>query len=88
MARIGGDEFAIIFSGIAHRNHADRPIARIIRTLSRPMDIGNLEVRIGASVGIAHYPDDAETPEQLVKFADDALYSAKERGRGMAVKTG
>ena len=86
VARLGGDEFAIIFSGIADKKYVDTPTDRIIARLGRPIAVGALELTIGASVGVAHFPDDAETGEGLIKQADDALYAAKDAGRGVAVK--
>lgn len=86
VARLGGDEFAIIFAGIADKKYVDTPTKRIIKRLSRPIAVGALELTIGASVGVAHFPDDAQSGERLIKQADDALYAAKDAGRGVAVK--
>lgn len=86
VARLGGDEFAIIFAGIADKKYVDTPTKRIIGRLSQPIAVGALELKIGASVGVAHFPDDAQSGERLIKQADDALYAAKDAGRGVAVK--
>jgi len=82
VARLGGDEFAIVFDGINVIADVRNPIDRIMRALSEPMMVGDLEVRIGVSVGIAFYPLDAESAEGLAKAADEALYNAKQSGRG------
>jgi diguanylate cyclase (GGDEF)-like protein len=82
VARLGGDEFAIVFDGIKVIADVRNPIDRIMRALSEPMMVGDLEVRIGVSVGIAFYPLDAESAEGLAKAADEALYNAKQSGRG------
>ncbi len=55
---------------------------RIVSRLSQPMQFGELTVNIGASVGIARYPVDAETDDELLRKADSALYRAKQGGRG------
>ncbi len=86
VARIGGDEFAVLAS-TADRARIGEIGAAIVRVLSQPFEIEARIVRIGASVGAAVYPDDAENgaAESLIKAADMALYGAKASGRG-AVK--
>ena len=54
---------------------------RYIRTLARPFDIEGHTVTIGASVGIAHFPADADKADDIFRRADLALYKAKEDGR-------
>jgi diguanylate cyclase (GGDEF)-like protein/PAS domain S-box-containing protein len=80
-ARIGGDEFAIIIrnkNGLEDvRVHAQHLLAQI----SSPYRLDNSEQLIGASVGIAMIPDDASSPDELLRLADLAMYDAKSRGR-------
>jgi diguanylate cyclase (GGDEF)-like protein len=80
--RLGGDEFAIIQKGIAVVDEANLLGRRIVRQLAEPFAIGNLNVRIGASIGIAHAPADTTDIDQLINYADSALYTAKRTGRG------
>lgn len=79
VARLGGDEFAIIHFGDAAS--AERLAQGIYRALARPVDLGDGEVLIGASIGIAMAPRDAADPVDLVRAADIALYEAKRGGR-------
>jgi diguanylate cyclase (GGDEF)-like protein len=81
VARLGGDEFAIILEGVNKKDDAELLAQRYIDTLGRPFEIKGLTIRIGTSVGIAHYPDDADNLADLVRRADLALYKAKEAGR-------
>jgi len=81
-ARVGGDEFIILQTAIDQPLDAARLARRLIDRLSEPYDIGGQQVRIGASVGIALHPQDGEQVENLMKYADLALYRVKGRGRG------
>ncbi len=84
LARLGGDEFAIILSSDA--SEAEGIAARITQEVGVPFDLDGTIVHIGASVGIAIVPDDAETAEDAMRNADLALYRAKETGRGRFVR--
>jgi len=80
LARLGGDEFVITLS------HADAESChqfslRLQATLQRPIDIQGRKILITASVGVASYPHDGDTPSQLLKNADMAMYHAKASGR-------
>ena len=81
VGRQGGDEFVIITGPLT--NDADaQPIARkMIQVLNEPFHIQGQTVHIGASVGIALYPDNGQTAEQLLATADKAMYSVKTSGR-------
>lgn len=77
--RQGGDEFAVVLSGSAAeqaRTVADGLVSRI----SEPVMVEGLRLRVGASIGIAHYPADADSVAELIRRADIALYRAKQRG--------
>jgi len=82
IARMGGDEFAIIQSAIAQPADATALAHRAIETVSAPYEIEGHQVVIGTSVGIAVGPSDGATPDQLIRNADLALYRAKGDGRG------
>jgi diguanylate cyclase (GGDEF)-like protein/PAS domain S-box-containing protein len=83
VARIGGDEFAILQQLRGAPESTVTLAERIIRELSTPFEIGGQSFRIGASVGIALYPEDARTLEELLRKADLALYRAKQQGKGV-----
>jgi len=81
VGRLGGDEFALIL--IIPRSQLDAvAVANKIREVLRlPFDLRGFKASITASIGITLYPDDALDPETLVKYADTAMYKAKEAGR-------
>jgi diguanylate cyclase (GGDEF)-like protein len=80
VARVGGDEFAVIKSGIGH-HQATAFAQRITEALTKPIRIGTEPVRVGCSIGIALAPDDGSQPDALQTSADLALYAAKRDGR-------
>ncbi|MDH3669570.1 MAG: EAL domain-containing protein [Gammaproteobacteria bacterium] len=79
--RFGGDEFIVLLSEVAHVQDAARVARRIIRALEVPVRFDATDVVVGASIGIALYPNDGDTDEVLLKNADAAMYHAKENGR-------
>ncbi len=81
VARIGGDEFAIVQVGIEQPDGAQRLCRRVIETLAAPFDLDGHEVLITTSVGVALIPLDGSLPGRLLQNADIALYRAKEEGR-------
>jgi diguanylate cyclase (GGDEF)-like protein len=82
IARIGGDEFAIIARSVADRNDARLLAEKIVETLSSPFTLEGYIAEIGASVGVTLAPADNEDAEALTQQADVALYRAKRDGRG------
>lgn len=83
VARLGGDEFAILQMSAFQPAAAKVLAGRICDVLSRPFNLDNHQVVVGASVGIAIAPTDGGNPDQLLKNADMALYRAKNDGRGI-----
>ncbi len=82
VARVGGDEFAVLIGPRSVvRADAEAAAQRLIADLERPFSIDGHEVKVGASVGIALFPAHAATTEDLLKAADLALYRAKASGR-------
>jgi diguanylate cyclase (GGDEF)-like protein/PAS domain S-box-containing protein len=79
VARIGGDEFVVLLEGIQSPEDATRVAEKIRDALSLPVTIGNLTLRTIASIGIAMYPQHGESAQQLLKYADDAMYQVKQR---------
>jgi diguanylate cyclase (GGDEF)-like protein len=80
-ARWGGDEFAILLPH-TERNAAIVVGERIAAGLGAPFEVAGHEVEIGASIGLAVFPDDASEMEALLRVADNAMYAAKEAGGG------
>ena len=81
VARIGGDEFVIVFSHIKSTRHINQIASNILLSLSSALYLENEELFISASMGIACSPNDGESTEQLLKAADQAMYKAKSNGR-------
>lgn len=82
VCRLGGDEFTVILEDIHKSTDASLVAKKIIEALREPFIINEREIYIGSSVGIALYPYDGATIQELVKNADAAMYDAKEQGRG------
>jgi diguanylate cyclase (GGDEF)-like protein len=80
VARTGGDEFSLILEEPATRADADRVGNSLLQLLKEPLQIENHSVRIGASVGIAVFPEDALEMEPLCIAADLRMYDNKHRG--------
>ncbi|WP_246688228.1 sensor domain-containing diguanylate cyclase [Methylobacterium sp. WL120] len=79
VARIGGDEFAILLGGDCAADAAEALAARIVGAVGRPMQVGGVTIRVGASVGIAALVGGG--PADAFARADAALYAAKRAGR-------
>ena len=82
VARIGGDEFAIVQASVERPEQCSELASRIVDIVGRPYEIEGRHIDIGTSVGIAIAPNDGVNPDQLLKNADMALYLAKSDGRG------
>ena len=79
VCRHGGDEFTIILSNSKNMN-PPKVAQKVIDAISRPFPVGNNEIAvITTSIGISVYPDDSSAMEKLVKYADKAMYRAKDR---------
>lgn len=76
IARIGGDEFAIIQSRLPNADAAGALARRVVEAVNQPTDLDGIEVRVGANIGIAIFPQDGEDPDHLIKNADMAMYRA------------
>lgn len=81
IARLGGDEFAVVLPGGVEFPRLNEIAERVQREMSVDFDIGIAAVDIGASMGIALYPDNAADSVELLKQADIALYNSKAMGR-------
>jgi diguanylate cyclase (GGDEF)-like protein len=82
VARVGGDEFAIIHTGIEQPNDAAMLARRICEAVKEPCELHGHAVIVDTSIGIALAPGDGSDPTELLKNADMALYRAKAAGRG------
>jgi diguanylate cyclase (GGDEF)-like protein/PAS domain S-box-containing protein len=82
VARLGGDEFTILLAGINDRQDVEKLAPQILSALNEPFDLQGEHVLGGASIGITLYPHDAVSEDVLFKHADQAMYRAKQEGRG------
>ena len=82
VVRMGGDEFVVVATMLPDSSPVNSIAERIRNSLAVPVDIDGVALSVAASIGISVYPEDGIDPEQLLKHADIALYTAKDRGRG------
>jgi diguanylate cyclase (GGDEF)-like protein len=85
VARLGGDEFAILLTG-ARIKDADAVASRVIKAMSESFNLGDHDVVVGTTIGIAQAPGDGDSVETLLRNADLALYAAKAMGRNRAIR--
>ncbi|TAP41326.1 EAL domain-containing protein [Alteromonas sp. KUL49] len=78
--RLGGDEFSVLIEENADVHTVTHYAQGLLDTLERPFIINKQEFVLGASIGIAFYPDDGTTPQEMLKNADTAMYFAKNNG--------
>jgi diguanylate cyclase (GGDEF)-like protein/PAS domain S-box-containing protein len=84
LARLGGDEFVVVCEALEGPDDASAVADRIARALAPPIDEGEDELIVGASIGVVVTGDDHADPAGLIRDADAAMYRAKEQGRGRA----
>ncbi|MGE4578322.1 MAG: EAL domain-containing protein [Desulfuromonadales bacterium] len=81
VARLGGDEFVIILEDIQDSTYVGAVAQKILGVLTQPVHLDEQELFVTASIGVSLFPIDTESPEELMKFADVAMYRAKDKGR-------
>jgi len=79
--RIGGDEFTVLIGKLVSREQASTLAQRLLMVLGEPMKVGDYEVALSASIGVAGYPLDGSDPVTLIANADAAMYAAKTQER-------
>ncbi len=80
LARFGGDEFVVLMEDLAEPGHAARLAQVLITQIAQPMQLGDRHIVIGASCGLAIFPNDGDDAMELMKRADTAMYAAKSAG--------
>jgi len=85
VCRYGGDEFVIMLPAVERRSMAQAVVAKMQQRLSEPYQIDDVDVRMGASLGVVFYPTEGRTPDELLQRADDALYRAKAARGGASI---
>ncbi|KEA62693.1 diguanylate cyclase [Marinobacterium lacunae] len=81
VGRLGGDEFIVLAGHFSQKEDVQVVADNILERFRRPFDLGNREVLLTTSIGIAIYPSDGDTQSELLKNADTAMYQSKEQGR-------
>jgi diguanylate cyclase (GGDEF)-like protein len=81
-ARLGGDEFVLLLADIENPDECESVLARVMSSLAMPFVLkGDVSVTLSASIGVALFPEGGETPDELMRNADQAMYAAKRAGR-------
>ncbi len=81
VTRLGGDEFTIIISELTNIGSLTSLVERLLQCIQAPIPLVGQQLHVGASIGIAIYPNDGEAADILIQHADMAMYQAKEQGR-------
>lgn len=81
VARLGGDEFTILIHEVESLDGLESLSARLIESIGRPFEVLGHLLNVSTSIGISVYPEDGQNGEMLLKYADTAMYRAKEAGR-------
>jgi len=81
LSRLGGDEFTIILKALKNMQSIAAVAKKIIDVMKEPIEINNQNLYVTASIGVSVYPQDATTAPNLIKYADVAMYKAKDAGR-------
>ena len=85
VARLGGDEFAILVPYVKDERHSHAIGRLFLDQFLEPFDVGLRDIYVTPSIGLAQFPKDGESVEELIENADTAMFEAKERGRNMVV---
>jgi diguanylate cyclase (GGDEF)-like protein len=81
VARIGGDEFIVILSSLPEIAIAKRITSSLIEKISVPLNVDSADIKVSVSIGIALYPENGDTAEDLIRSADKAMYRIKREGK-------
>jgi diguanylate cyclase (GGDEF)-like protein len=82
VARLGGDEFVVLLHDVTGEGMIAAVAHKIVHSISEPCQLEGVQIKIGASIGIAIYPRDGTSRETLLKVSDHAMYLAKSSGKG------
>jgi len=77
VARIGGDEFVALLENVDSMAQAEAVAAKIHKMIGKPLPLGGVRLQAGASIGIALYPEHGDAADQLMRYADQAMYACK-----------
>jgi diguanylate cyclase (GGDEF)-like protein len=77
ISRIGGDEFLLVAGELKSVDDAARIAQKVLKLVSRPVEMEGQKISVSASIGISFYPDHGEDIKELIKLADEAMYRVK-----------
>jgi len=80
LSRLGGDEFTLVVEGLTDNNEAAVIAEKIMQVFKEAFTLGDYDLEVNVSIGISVFPDDSTETADLIKFADTAMYSAKDEG--------
>ncbi|MFG6442671.1 diguanylate cyclase domain-containing protein [Roseateles sp. LKC17W] len=87
VARLGGDEFVVLLTPAQGPADAEPVLSRLLDALTQPITLSSgIDVAVGSSLGLAHYPPDGRSPDALMRHADEAMYANKRAGRSRALQ--
>ncbi len=81
VCRLAGDEFTILLENLSSTHHIEMIAKNILETLTKPITLEHKNVSVSASIGISISPENSKKAEELIKYADTAMYYAKENGK-------
>jgi diguanylate cyclase (GGDEF)-like protein/PAS domain S-box-containing protein len=81
LARIGGDEFIAVMIDLKKPEDSEPVLERLLKSAAYPITVNDIEMQVSASIGVAFYPQDGVTSDQLMRRADQAMYVAKQAGK-------
>ncbi|MBF0471580.1 MAG: EAL domain-containing protein [Gammaproteobacteria bacterium] len=81
--RLGGDEFVLLVGYLKNINECELTLNRILNKIAEPVTIGENSVKVSGSLGVTLFPGDSADPDLLLRHADQAMYVAKESGKGV-----
>lgn len=84
--RLAGDEFVLLLGGIHQEEDLDASVSRILAAVAASFMIDGVNVSVSASIGVCIYPTDGTTANDLVAYADTAMYQAKRKGKNSWVR--
>ena len=81
VARIGGDEFVLVISGLETNDCAVLIAQKIISSVAQPIKYNDMRLSVSVSIGVSIYPGEVDSADKLIKLADDAMYISKNSGK-------
>jgi diguanylate cyclase (GGDEF)-like protein len=81
VVRFGGDEFVLLLTGLHNQNEAGYVADKVLKIIQQPIQLPEVNAYIGCSIGIAMYPDDGDSDNELLKVADSLMYDVKAAGK-------